>query len=880
MLRANTNNVGSTMIVTNSGGTGINNGGSFDNAGTVITESGGTITNDGITNNLASGLIDNYGTTTNLLDKTINNAGTFNNQCGGLVSNSGTISGNPITEILCVPVLNTPPNGSTVNTGSPTFDWLNNPLEARIINQYEWKIASQSAPAIPIEIVSLSLQSITPITVLNNDNYEWTVRSTGTSSALSYPHVIVSSAFAPPFTLTADVQIDTDGDGIPNDSDNCQTFPNPDQADSDGDGVGDGCDINPAATPGNVVIIDFGPGHADTPGIPESQKLVLNSVRFAGDSSSPNTAIIVDDSIQTLLLGPASLGGRSLDVDYVESVLTASTIPFTTITEPAGGVSLASLAGYDVVVWLGESFPADHPVTIQSLYDVYASGRGVVLVSDDAMWNFGSANHPDPVFDAPAYRQITHMTPFTNGPIIGTQTITRTPAGMTHYVTSNVNTFDTLQETFVPPPGQGAYANDIDNSAADPAFGPDALVLAQNANFQPAVVVRGAITDSDGDGVPDFADNCPTVPNPDQADTDGDGTGNVCDATSNGVADLSIQKTGPAQVTAGNIIQDTIRITNLGPDTARNVVVTDPIPIEIVQLNLVSVPTPICSIDEPNRLITCNIPDMAPNSFFDIFVELPTQSNFDGTITNTASVSSGSSDQNNANDSSSASTVVAPSTAELFCGLPIESYNVIDGTPNNDNLKGTNGNDLIRGFAGNDKINGKKGNDCLIGGPGHDRITGGDGDDTIQGDEGNDRLSGNKGNDIISGGIDNDTIWGGKGSDNIDAGEGNDRVHANQDNDTVYGGAGDDWLGAGIGDDTVNGGEGNDKIFGRPGIDQLFGDAGNDTIHGGQGNDHLDGGADTDKCHGGQGSNTFASCEDTKGQMSDGDDDDEGPEEE
>jgi hypothetical protein len=51
-------------------------------------------------------------------------------------------------------------------------------------------------------------------------------------------------------------------------------------------------------------------------------------------------------------------------------------------------------------------------------------------------------------------------------------------------------------------------------------------------------------------------------------------------------------------------------------------------------------------------------------------------------------------------------------------------------------------------------------------------------------------------------------------------------------------------------------------------------------IHGGQGNDHLDGGADTDKCHGGQGANTFANCEDTKGQMSDGDDDDEGPEDE
>ena len=35
--------------------------------------------------------------------------------------------------------------------------------------------------------------------------------------------------------------------------------------------------------------------------------------------------------------------------------------------------------------------------------------------------------------------------------------------------------------------------------------------------------------DSDGDSVPDCTDNCPTVANPDQADSDGDGKGNVCE---------------------------------------------------------------------------------------------------------------------------------------------------------------------------------------------------------------------------------------------------------------------------------------------------------------------------------------------------------------
>jgi hypothetical protein len=44
-------------------------------------------------------------------------------------------------------------------------------------------------------------------------------------------------------------------------------------------------------------------------------------------------------------------------------------------------------------------------------------------------------------------------------------------------------------------------------------------------------VCEAIAADADGDGVADSVDNCPTTANPNQADTDGDGIGNVCDPT-------------------------------------------------------------------------------------------------------------------------------------------------------------------------------------------------------------------------------------------------------------------------------------------------------------------------------------------------------------
>ena len=53
------------------------------------------------------------------------------------------------------------------------------------------------------------------------------------------------------------------------------------------------------------------------------------------------------------------------------------------------------------------------------------------------------------------------------------------------------------------------------------------LTFTPYANFDPS---WGLVPDADGDGTGDSEDNCPSTPNPDQADSDNDGLGDACDA--------------------------------------------------------------------------------------------------------------------------------------------------------------------------------------------------------------------------------------------------------------------------------------------------------------------------------------------------------------
>ncbi|WP_242094585.1 MopE-related protein, partial [Aestuariivivens sediminicola] len=81
--------------------------------------------------------------------------------------------------------------------------------------------------------------------------------------------------------------------------------------------------------------------------------------------------------------------------------------------------------------------------------------------------------------------------------------------------------------------GDGYSENQGDCDDTNPDINPDATELCDGIDNNCDGQTDEGFTDTDGDGVADCIDNCPSVANPDQADADIDGIGDACEGLDN-----------------------------------------------------------------------------------------------------------------------------------------------------------------------------------------------------------------------------------------------------------------------------------------------------------------------------------------------------------
>ncbi|MCB8985218.1 MAG: DUF11 domain-containing protein [Ardenticatenaceae bacterium] len=142
------------------------------------------------------------------------------------------------------------------------------------------------------------------------------------------------------------------------------------------------------------------------------------------------------------------------------------------------------------------------------------------------------------------------------------------------------------------------------------------------------------------------------------ADTDPDLSNNTAViATAIKTADLAITKSAaPDPVTAGEQVTYTIDVTNQGPDDATNVVVADTLPAGVSFVSAAP-GSPTCT--ESSGVVTCSLGALANTATTQVSIVALVASSTTGSLQNTAVVSAAEYDDDEANNSASATTDVS-----------------------------------------------------------------------------------------------------------------------------------------------------------------------------------------------------------------------------
>jgi uncharacterized repeat protein (TIGR01451 family) len=235
-------------------------------------------------------------------------------------------------------------------------------------------------------------------------------------------------------------------------------------------------------------------------------------------------------------------------------------------------------------------------------------------------------------------------------------------------------------------------------------------------------------------------------------------------------ADLAVDQTdSPDPVTENAELTYAVTVSNLGPETATDAVLTDELSSHV---DFVSASTTRGNCAQHGKQVVCRLGDLAfdatsPAATVTIKI-IPRKP---GTITNTvlAAVAASDSDPVAANDSDTESTtVIAAGGGGGGGGTGVTCAGraaTIVGSPAGETLVGTDRRDVIKARGGNDLIRGLGVGDVVCAGGGADTIRGGSGNDQLKGGTGRDRLKGGGGADTLRGGPGRDRCRGGGGQD-------------------------------------------------------------------------------------------------------------------